>query len=1095
MDLPFLLPSFLFFFFFFFTSHHANALNDALSLLTFKRFVYSDPSNLLAGWTNNTSSNLCHWHGVACGGGGSLSGRVTTLNITGLRGGELSPSVGDVSELRVLSLAGNMFSGEIPASIGNLRFLEALELQGNNFSGRVPNQMNFTFLQSLQIVNLSGNAFSGSIPSELIGSESVKIVDLSNNQFSGAVPVNGSCDSLKHLKLSHNFLTGEIPPQIGKCRNLRTLLVDGNILEGRIPSEIGHVVELRVLDVSRNSLTGRVPKELANCVKLSVLVLTDLLEDRNGGGLEDGFRGEFNAFVGNMPHQVLLLSSLRVLWAPRANLGGRLPSGWSDLCSLRVLNLAQNYVTGVVPERLGLCRNLSFLDLSSNDLVGYLPSLQLQVPCMVYFNVSRNNISGVLQGFRNGSCRVSALDPSFVELDGYYDYAYFNFPVWRFQKNALVGLGFEETNTTVVSHDFSWNGFVGSLPLFSLGDNLFTANSKVSYVLSLNNNKFNGTLPYQLVSNCNDLKALSINLSVNQLSSGNLQASLFGCLKLTDFEAAYNQIDGSIGAGVGNLMMLRHLDLSGNKLSGSLPNQLGNLQNMKWMFLGGNNLTGEIPSQLGQLTSLAVLNLSHNALVGTIPASLSKAKSLEKLFLDHNNLSGEIPLTFSTLSNLVQLDVSFNNLSGHIPQLQHPSDCDSYKGNAHLHSCPDASSDSPASLPVPLEIQHTHRQRKLRTLVIAVVTSASVALCTLLGIVLVIFSGRSKFGRLSSIRRRQVVTFQDVPTELSYDSVVTATGNFSIRYLIGTGGFGSTYKAELSPGFLVAIKRLSIGRFQGIQQFETEIKTLGRIRHKNLVTLIGYYVGKAEMFLIYNYLSGGNLEAFIHDRSGKKVQWPVIYKIAKDIADALAFLHYSCVPRIVHRDIKPSNILLDEDLNAYLSDFGLARLLEVSETHATTDVAGTFGYVAPEYATTCRVSDKADVYSFGVVLLELMSGRKSLDPSFSEYGNGFNIVPWAELLMTEGRCSELFSSTLWEAGPKEKLLGLLKLALTCTEETLSIRPSMKLMTCKMLQDQQLQSPYHDQLYIATWNLIIVASKHMSCSCYYKAYVPPFTFVQ
>lgn len=933
-----------------------------------------------------------------------------------------------------------MFSGEIPVTLVNLQFLEVLELQGNNFSGKIPTQMSFTFLQ---VVNLSGNAFSGPIPSEIIGSGNVKIVDLSNNQFSGVIPVNGSCDSLKHLRLSLNFLTGEIPPQIGECRNLRTLLVDGNILEGRIPSEIGHIVELRVLDVSRNSLTGRVPKELANCVKLSVLVLTDLFEDRDEGGLEDGFRGEFNAFVGNIPHQVLLLSSLRVLWAPRANLGGRLPSGWSDLCSLRVLNLAQNYVAGVVPESLGMCRNLSFLDLSSNILVGYLPSLQLRVPCMMYFNISRNNISGTLQGFRNESCGASALDASFLELNG--------FNVWRFQKNALIGSGFEETNTVVVSHDFSWNSFSGSLPLFSLGDNLFGANRNVSYTLSLNNNKFNGTLLYQLVSNCNDLKTLSVNLSLNQLSSGNFQASFWGCRKLIDFEAAYNQIDGSIGPGIGDLMMLQRLDLSGNKLSGSLPSQLGNLQNMKWMLLGGNNLTGEIPSQLGLLTSLAVLNLSRNALVGTIPVSLSNAKNLETLLLDHNNLSGEIPLTFSTLANLAQLDVSFNNLSGHIPHLQHPSVCDSYKGNAHLHSCPDPYSDSPASLPFPLEIQRTHKRWKLRTMVIAVVTSASVTLCTLLVIVLVIFSRRSKFGRLSSIRRRQVVTFQDVPTELNYDSVVTATGNFSIRYLIGTGGFGSTYKAELSPGFLVAIKRLSIGRFQGIQQFETEIRTLGRIRHKNLVTLVGYYVGKAEMFLIYNYLSGGNLEAFIHDRSGKNVQWPVIYKIAKDIAEALAYLHYSCVPRIVHRDIKPSNILLDEDLNAYLSDFGLARLLEVSETHATTDVAGTFGYVAPEYATTCRVSDKADVYSFGVVLLELMSGRKSLDPSFSEYGNGFNIVPWAELLMTERRCSELFVSTLWEAGPKEKLLGLLKLALTCTEEILSIRPSMKHVLEKLKQ--------------------------------------------
>ena len=124
-------------------------------------------------------------------------------------------------------------------------------------------------------------------------------------------------------------------------------------------------------------------------------------------------------------------------------------------------------------------------------------------------------------------------------------------------------------------------------------------------------------------------------------------------------------------------------------------------------------------------------------------------------------------------------------------------------------------------------------------------------------------------------------------------------------------------------------------------------------------------------------------------------------------------------------------------------DFGLARLLEVFETHATTDVAGTFGYVAPEYATTCRVSDKADVYSFGVVLFELISGKKSLDPSFSEYGNGFNIVAWAKLLIKEGRFPELLSPELWEVGHRGNLLAMLKLASTCTAESLSLRPSMK----------------------------------------------------
>lgn len=270
-----------------------------------------------------------------------------------------------------------------------------------------------------------------------------------------------------------------------------------------------------------------------------------------------------------------------------------------------------------------------------------------------------------------------------------------------------------------------------------------------------------------------------------------------------------------------------------------------------------------------------------------------------------------------------------------------------------------------------------------------------------------------------------------------------ATGCFNLQNCIGSGGFGATYKAEIVPGVVVAVKRLSLGRFQGVQQFAAEIKTLGRVQHPNLVTLIGYHVSEAEMFLIYNYLPGGNLENFIQERSRRTVEWRMLHKIALDIACALMHLHDECVPRVLHRDIKPSNILLDKHFNAYLSDFGLARLLGTSETHATTDVAGTFGYVAPEYAMTCRVSDKADVYSYGVVVLELLSDKKALDPSFSSFGNGFNIVTWASMLLAQGRGCEFFMARLWDSGPQHDLIEVLHLAVMCTGESLSSWPSMR----------------------------------------------------
>lgn len=1030
---------FLFFSFTFAFSHaDTTAISaDLLSLLSFKSSISRDPSNLLSNW--NLTVNHCTWNGVTCH---HLSGRVTALNfsfsVSSSRAlyGTLKESIGNLTELRALSLANNGFSGEIPANIGQLQFLEVLELQGSNFSGHIPYQI--SYLQSLRLLNLSRNSLSGSIPDKLIGNGGLRVIDLSYNLLSGEIriDVNSKCEFLHHLKLSYNFLVGNIPPEIGKCENLRTLLLDWNILEGRIPAEIGRISELRVLDVSRNSLTDRIPRELGNCRKLAIVVLTNLV-DESGLISTDTSRLEFNAFDGGVPHELLLLPGLEILWAPRANLGGRLPANWSNSCSLKVLNLGQNYIDGVVPENLGLCKNLTFLDLSSNNLLGYLPSA-LQVPCMAYFNISRNNITGFLPRFGKAICETnySFFSYGLQEIEtSYTDVRFWGSQVRVF--GSLTG----DIDDPVISHDFSWNRFIGSIPLFSVGDGILVNSHALSYRLLLNNNMLNGSLQADLLSKCDDMVSFSVNLSANQISGEIHEVLPLGCMKLIELEAAENQIHGLVPPDIDKLKMLQRLNLRGNRLSGALPGQFGLLKNLKWVFLGGNSLTGEIPSQIGQLDSLIVLDLSHNALTGYIPANLTNAKNLKVVLLDHNKLYGEVPSSFSSLSDLSILDVSYNNLSGHIPQLQHQDDCGFFKGNRYLDPCPEQSSAS-STLPVPLDIQKQRRQRKLKYLVVAVATSSVIVLCILLLVVVIIFLRKRKFGRLASLRGKTLVTFADAPVELDYDSVVRATGNFSIRNLIGTGGFGSTYKAELIPGYLVAVKRLSIGRFQGLQQFDAEIRTLGRIRHKNLVTLIGCYVGEAEMFLIYNYLSGGNLETFIHEKSGKNSEWSVIHKIAMDIAQALAYLHYTCVPRIVHRDIKPSNILLDEKLNAYLSDFGLARLLEVSETHATTDVAGTFGYVAPEYATTCRVSDKADVYSFGVVLLELISGKKSLDPSFSEYGNGFNIVAWARLLIKEGRSSEVFSPELWEAGPEENLLGMLRLASVCTVEMLPIRPSM-----------------------------------------------------
>ncbi|CAN1314129.1 LRR receptor-like serine/threonine-protein kinase RPK2 [Linum perenne] len=525
------------------------------------------------------------------------------------------------------------------------------------------------------------------------------------------------------------------------------------------------------------------------------------------------------------------------------------------------------------------------------------------------------------------------------------------------------------------------------------------------------------------------------------------------------------KVKGELSPSIGKLSEIRVLSLPFNELGGDLPVEIWGLKELEVLDLEGNTFTGELPGGFSGLRKLKVLNLGFNRIEGIVPLSVGDLRSLVTLDLRFNKLHGEVPAGVHQLKLLKHLSLAGNNLTW--DECDHkksglskarslmgadvPSNRKVSPGSAHILSIRYASgggqvASSSRNLVENETMTEAGASRGLSPIEIASVVSAS-AIVSVLIILVVLFFYMRKWAQNSKVQvsePKEIIEFVNIGVPLLYESIVLATGNFNTRNCIGNGGFGATYKAEIAPGALVAVKRLAVGRFhQGVQQFHAEIKALGRVRHPNLVTLVGYHASEAEMFLIYNYLPGGNLEAFIRGRSAATVQWKILHKIALDIARALTYLHDQCAPRILHRDVKPSNILLDDGFNAYLSDFGLARLLGTSETHATTGVAGTFGYVAPEYAMTCRVSEKADVYSYGVVLLELISDKKALDPSFSSQENGFNIVSWACMLLRRGRAKEVFTAGLWESSPHDDLVEMLHLAITCTDDTLSTRPTMK----------------------------------------------------
>ncbi|KAG6637062.1 hypothetical protein CIPAW_11G154300 [Carya illinoinensis] len=229
---------------------------------------------------------------------------------------------------------------------------------------------------------------------------------------------------------------------------------------------------------------------------------------------------------------------------------------------------------------------------------------------------------------------------------------------------------------------------------------------------------------------------------------------------------------------------------------------------------------------------------------------------------------------------------------------------------------------------------------------------------------------------------------------LTSDAFLKRTLKLSNKDIIGSGGYGTVYRLTINESTAFAVKKLNRGTAERDRGFERELEAMGDIKHRNIVTLHGYYTASHYNLLIYELMPNGSLDSFLHGRSMDKklLDWPSRYKIAVGAARGLSYLHHDCIPHIIHRDIKSSNILLDQNMEAQVSDFGLATLMEPDKTHVSTFVAGTFGYLAPEYFDTGRATAKGDVYSFGVVLLELLTGKKPTDEAFVEEGT--RLVSW-----------------------------------------------------------------------------------------------------
>ncbi|KAJ8457810.1 hypothetical protein OPV22_030736 [Ensete ventricosum] len=306
----------------------------------------------------------------------------------------------------------------------------------------------------------------------------------------------------------------------------------------------------------------------------------------------------------------------------------------------------------------------------------------------------------------------------------------------------------------------------------------------------------------------------------------------------------------------------------------------------------------------------------------------------------------------------------------------------------------------------------------------------------------------------------------------TYDELARATDGFSEANLLGQGGFGYVHRGVLPNGKEVAVKQLKTGSGQGEREFQAEVEIISRVHHKHLVSLVGYCISGGRRLLVYEFVPNNTLEFHLHGRGRPTMEWPTRLKIALGSAKGLAYLHEDCHPKIIHRDIKAANILLDYKYEAKVADFGLAKIASDSDTHVSTRVMGTFGYLAPEYASSGKLTDKSDVFSFGVMLLEMITGRRPVDSSQTFMDD--SLVDWARPLLTraleDGNYDAFVDPKLGKNYNPDEMARMIACAAACVRHSARRRPRMSQVIRALEGDVSLEDlnegirPGHSRFY-------------------------------
>ncbi|EYU40635.1 hypothetical protein MIMGU_mgv1a026366mg [Erythranthe guttata] len=836
---------------------------------------------------------------------------------------------------------------------------------------------------------------SGTIPPQIGNLSFLISLDLSRNFFGGVLP-QLLPHRLKYISLRNNNFTGNIPISLSNLTKLQLVDFSSNSFQGNIPKEFGKLQSLQAFGMENNRLSGTIPLAIFNLSSLEVIALTG--NELSGGlpsymcdnlPLLQGIYLSNNKLSGKIPSNLSECSQLQIISISRNSFSGQIPREISELRFLRGLALGVNNLNGMIfffITSLTNCRSLYELAITDNPIDGILPT-------------SVGNLSKSLQIFHAYNCELKGTIPP---------------EIGNLSNLVTLALGGNELS--------------GEIPIG-------IKNMHMLQGLSLDYNKMSGSVFPEVLCDLDSLVYLYLN---QNNFSGTIPDCLGNVTSLRNLYLDSNMLTSTIPSSVWRLADLLKLNLSSNLLSGFIPPEIGNLVTATVIDMSVNRFSESIPSAIGKLTSVTYLSLAHNGLEGSIPETVGSMVSLVTVDLSYNNLSGSIPKSLESLQSLHYFNVSFNALVGEIPT-DGPFrnfTIDSFMAN-------DALCGVPRFYVPPCGNVSEHRSKMKRVRSALFIVIGIVAFISFLSLAFIFVRYKRKYKANAGNGVDGVVS--TLPERISYYELLQATEQFSETNLLGTGSFGSVYKGVLRDGKVLAVKVFNSLSEVASKSFDVECEVLRNIRHRNLTKVVSSCSNEEFKALVLEYMPNGNLDKWLYSHN-YCLDLLQRLNIMIDVACALEYLHHGYSSPIVHCDLKPSNVLLDEEMVAHVSDFGIAKLLGDGESIVHTNTLATLGYIAPEYGLEGLVSTRCDVYSYGVMVMETFTRKRPSDDMFAE---GLSLKSWVQSSLWQSP-NEVIDSNLLNTENEqhfEKNLqcvsSILELALKCLSESPGDRITMK----------------------------------------------------